>query len=272
MGLEDENAEKQEEEEKGDPNSRLLIAAEDGNLDALMAAIQEGADLAAIDPSNRHNALGMAAIQGNEECLRALLVAGALKEKENKQTALHLAARSGQPHCVRTLLEFKANINAVTAEGWTPLHKAAYYGNEECVRELVGAGCNIGSATNKSFTAVHLAAMTDRAACLEALCELGVDINVATSGGATPAHIAGSWGNLATVKVITTYPLKLREGITPALRVKFKQDLIVNLLSDLLVGPIANLRLQDSDGKRAVEVAAEKRQVKVVEYLTSLEE
>jgi len=267
--MEPENEQVEKEEEKGDPNSRLLIAAEDGNVEALVAAIGEGADIHTIDPSNKHDALAMAAIQGNEECLRALLVAGANIEKDNEQTALHLAARMGRPNCVRTLLEFRADADAVAPDGWTALHKAAYWGNAECIRELVRGGCQLGSATNEGFTATHLAAITDRASCIEVLCDSGVNFNEVTAEGATAVHIAASWGNLATIKVITEHPKKLREGVITALKCSFKQDEIARLLLVLLVGPNADLSLQDHAGKCAIEVAVQKRQMKVVDYLTS---
>lgn len=270
MSLKDENVKKVQK--AADPNARLLVAAEDGNLEALMRAIQEGADLGAIDPSNKHDALAMAAIQGKEECLKALLIAGASIEKDKEQTALHLAAQIGHPHCVRTLLEYDANVDAVTLEGWTPLHKAAYYGNTQCVRELVSGGCNLKSVTNKSFTAIHLAAMTDRAVCMEALCDSGVNINAVTSGGATSLHIASSWGHLATVKVLTKYPKELRDSVALTIKGKFKKDRIATVFSDLMFGRDADRGLKDNDGKRAVEVAAQKRQLKVVKFLTSLEE
>lgn len=270
MGLEDENVGKQEE--KRDPNSMLLIAAEDGNLDALLSALQDGAELQTIDSSNKHDALAMAAIQGNEECLRALLSAGARIEKDGDQTALHLAARMRRSNCISTLLEFKADVDAVAPDGWTPLHKAAYHGNAQCVQELVHGGCKLSCATNESLTAIHLSAMTDRVGCIEVLCDSGIDINAVTAEGATAIHIAASWGNLATVKVITKYPQQLRKGVILALKGKFKHDGIASLLGDLLVGPTADLRLLDDEGKRAVEVAAEKRQMTVVDFLTCLEE
>jgi len=265
MPLKDQNDNKKEE--KKSPNSRLLVAAEDGNLEALNRAIKDGAELNAIDPSNKHDALGMAAIQGNEECLRALLVAGAKIEKDSEQTALHLAAQTGQPNCVQILLDFKANVDAVTPHRWTALHKAAFYGNPHCVRKLARWDCDLEKVTDKSFTAIHLAAMTDRAECVEVLCHSGANINAATSGGATALHIAASWGNLATVKVLTQYP----QDLTSTLKTKFKKERIATVLSDLLVGPIADLSCKDSDGKRAIEVAAQKRQLKVVEFLIKLE-
>merc|ERR1712060_279132 len=109
--------------------------------------------------------------------------------------------------------------------------------------------------------------MTDRAGCIEVLCYSGANINAATSGGATALHIAASWGNLATVKVLTQYP----QDLTSTLKSKFKKERIATVLSDLLVGPIADLSCKDSDGKRAIEVAAQKRQLKVVEFLLKLE-
>ncbi|KAI0171111.1 hypothetical protein BJ166DRAFT_212861 [Pestalotiopsis sp. NC0098] len=84
-------------------NKRLLDAARLGHHDTVREALENGADLAAID-------------------------------EHTKETALHLACRFGNKRVLQELLKPKwtiDNVNAHDFEGWTPLHSA-------CSRNQIG--------------------------------------------------------------------------------------------------------------------------------------
>ncbi len=62
--------------------------------------------------------------------------------REAGDTALHLAAMEGQDEAVRALLAAGANINAQTLQGFTALHHAASRGHRDVVLVLIEGGAD----------------------------------------------------------------------------------------------------------------------------------
>ena len=58
---------------------------------------------------------------------------------EDDVTALHWAANNNRHTVVPHLLPAKADIKAVTCNGWTALHSAAYRGSSAVVEQLLQA-------------------------------------------------------------------------------------------------------------------------------------
>ena len=99
----------------------LLGAAEMGDHDALMKALEDGAQLDAVD------------------------------EKTN--TALHWAAKCGRADDIEALTAAGAPLNAKTKAGVTPLIYAASEGWDDCVQLLLAAGADPTLQTGKGNTA-----------------------------------------------------------------------------------------------------------------------
>ena len=103
---------------------KLLGAAEMGDHDVLVQALEDGARLDAVD--------------------------------DRAHTALHWAARWGRAVDVKALVAAGAPLNAKTKAGVTPLIYAASDGWDECVPLLLEAGADHTVATNKGRTALQV--------------------------------------------------------------------------------------------------------------------
>ena len=99
----------------------LLGAAEMGDHDALMKALEDGAQLDAVD--------------------------------EKTHTALHWAAKCGRADDIEALTAAGAPLNAKTKTGVTPLIYAASEGWDDCVQLLLAAGADPTLQTGKGRTA-----------------------------------------------------------------------------------------------------------------------
>ena len=111
---------------------------------------------------DKQTPLHIAARFGNLVAIQALLNVGAdLKARTNgKWTPLHLAAEySENPEIVKTLLNAGADPKARTNGKWTPLHLAVWYNpNPEIVKILLSAGGDLKARTNRKRTPLHFAA------------------------------------------------------------------------------------------------------------------
>ncbi|XP_047100976.1 CARD- and ANK-domain containing inflammasome adapter protein-like [Schistocerca piceifrons] len=105
---------------------RLMDAAEDWDMEEIMALVAAGADVRARDECES-TALHRAAESGHVEAVKCLLEAGAEVDARDRRqvTPLHLAAYEGHTPVVRLLLGASADPNARDLEGRTPLHEAA---------------------------------------------------------------------------------------------------------------------------------------------------
>ena len=78
---------------------------------------------------NGWTALTKASSQGHLDILKALIAAGADKDKDDDygSTPLVMAAGNGHVECVKALLAVKADVNEADEDGWTPLICASCY-------------------------------------------------------------------------------------------------------------------------------------------------
>ena len=105
-------------------------------------------------------ALTYASCEGHLDILKALIAAGAKKDKTDGYgyTPLTEAASSGRVECVKALLAVKADVNKADEEGWTPLIRASFIGGRvEVVKLLLAAGAKKDKITTYGDTALTLA-------------------------------------------------------------------------------------------------------------------
>ena len=125
--------------------SALWDAAMSGELAALTKAIDQGADVNALDTRanpNGRRALNWAAWYNHPDAIKTLLKHGAEIDGFNNTgfTAVHHAAEAGSPEAANVLIEAGANVMISSLAGVTPLERARREGHQEVVRLLEAAG------------------------------------------------------------------------------------------------------------------------------------
>ena len=163
-------------DEQKDIDCAIINAALVGNEKALKLALSQGGDPNAvmIDIDGDKSALMVvlaARTESSEECIRALLEAGAdpdLTEDFRGRTALMYAVICERPECVELLLRFGADPNngrfkegknedKHDSSGWTALHYAARNGCEKSARLLMEAGADKAMKKSDCWTPIMLA-------------------------------------------------------------------------------------------------------------------
>ena len=124
---------------------------------------------------------------GNAECARQLMVAGAAAgraTKAGKLTPLFAAASSGKPSCVELLLQQRdTRIDYRTADGRTALYAASEAGNVECVKLLLGGGANVDAKRKDGSTPLIVASYLGNAGVVEALLNAGAKLKLRDEDG-----------------------------------------------------------------------------------------
>jgi ankyrin repeat protein len=109
---------------------------------------------------DRFERLMEAVMEDKADLVRALLEDGELADQvdEHGTPALMLACQEGQVDCARALLEAGAPVaQARQDDGATALMVACHFGHRECVRELLEAGAPVTQAMPRGTSALMLA-------------------------------------------------------------------------------------------------------------------
>ena len=140
-------------------NQHLLEAVQSGNLAKTLSAIQNAADINAVD--------------------------------EHGANSLHIATQNNNIEIVEILLANKININDLTPDGWTAMHFAATRGYAEIASLLIQAGINVKIAGLRyKRTALHYAADQGRSEVISLLLAAAADKNALDIEGHTPLFLA----------------------------------------------------------------------------------
>ena len=171
----------------------LKIAATEGDYDALVALIEDGADvnepfdfysvlacavvrghvkivdlvLRSGADVNAVNKLGWSALMfaahfGKADIVKILLAAGGVPNPQTKKTAktaLNLAAERNHPEVVRLMVEEEnTDVNIPDLYGWTPLMNVCKYSKDDVdtVTALLNRGAHIEASCRYGWTALQL--------------------------------------------------------------------------------------------------------------------
>ncbi|KAG2488171.1 hypothetical protein HYH03_013313 [Edaphochlamys debaryana] len=129
-------------------------------------------------------------------------VVAKLNPSSSQDAVLRLAIIEGREGVVKALIKAGANKNRKDEDGKTPLVLAARHGRLEVVRALLAAGCEVNAADKGGFTALHWAPLSDNTAVIQALLGAGADKESKSKDGYTPLRCAASHGKTAAVQVL----------------------------------------------------------------------
>ena len=205
-------------------HERLFAALKSGDLKAVRAAVEAGADLRWTD---FWSGRGVVFFAGSEEVLRYLIGQGFSIEEPiaNGDTPMAYAIEFGVTALgqLRALIACGANVNA-TVRGWTLFQRAARCPARDVavLKVLVEAGADPHTVTEYGWSAAHLAVDVDMEAnCEESvrstlgyLKEIGVDLNYGIEGSCTPLEKATRSGRALEVEVLCELGANARQVVS----------------------------------------------------------
>ena len=157
----------------------MLVAARQGDLAAIDAAIARRANLE-VEDTNGRTPLMRAAFYGQVAAVTRLGKAGASAAHvdEDGLTALHLAAKKNEAPMIQALVAAGANINArAGADSPTPLLTAIAHDAAAAVSALVDLGADANVAIESDLSAISKSIALGNLAMTRALLRGGARIN-----------------------------------------------------------------------------------------------
>lgn len=169
----------------------LMYAAQNGFPDVAKFLIDHGADVNAV-PDNGMTALISVSKTGDYEIAKMLVDSGALVDARdyNGLSALMYASAYNFPGIIGLCLDHGADIGQRDMFGNDPLLMAVSFGNYEAAEYLLDKGAKVNSADNNGFTALHTACQNGDYDLVWLLIDRGAPLNAKNDGGFTPLAIA----------------------------------------------------------------------------------
>jgi ankyrin repeat protein len=285
------------------PNGALLRATAAGDREAVLKALEGGADINAELPGLTPLALAgfndrgdianllvreeglaeafnggkaltpfLAALIAGEPEIAALLLekGGRMNEDPEKGfSALTLAAALDYPGVLSLIIERGADVNVRTAGGKTPLMFAAGSGAVESAEVLLEKGAGVDVQAGDGGTALMLAADQDRREMTGLLLDHGADVNVRDDNGWSSLLVAVWQGDAEVVDELIGGGADVNVNIyatgETALMMALQRGQFEIARTLIMAGADVNLR---KDGQRtALMAAVEKGQNELVTLL-----
>ena len=156
-------------------DAKLFNSSLHGNIEGVIAALAQGGRVTYRN-SEGATSLIVAAEYGHTHICGLLLAQGSNvneTENETEHSALHLAASNGHNASVEALLSWGAEVNPQDHHGFTPLHGACQEGRLLCVLTLLKAGASVTLPNNFGSMPIHAAAQRNRMEDVRTLLEHG---------------------------------------------------------------------------------------------------
>lgn len=167
-------------------STALIDALKVGDRSAVVAALEH-------DPPslNRHDEAGLSPVlvatyHGHQDLARLLIERGA-------DLDICAAAATGAADALERLIAADpGEVQAASADGWTPLHLAAHFGQKQAVEALIRAGAAIDARSGNDLknTPLHAAIAGRQDAVAGLLLASGADIDASDASGYAALHIA----------------------------------------------------------------------------------
>ncbi|MEZ5741384.1 MAG: ankyrin repeat domain-containing protein [Burkholderiaceae bacterium] len=196
-------------------------AAHRGDIGALQAALDKGADIDQRDAYGR-TALHVATFARRHEVIGYLLrrkADPALLEAD-RYDAVTIAAVADDEPGLRTLLAGGASAGLTTSRyDGTALIAAAHLGHDGVVRQLIAAGAPLDHVNNLHWTAaIEAIVLGDggprHQASLRALIDAGANLALTDSAGNTPLDLARQRGYQPMVEMIARATGEIRQNFS----------------------------------------------------------
>ncbi len=190
----------------------LDIPFADDFSEELDAIDREERERVARAPASFDLPLFEAAESGSLECIEALLEAGAnLRALDNSERTAMFYARDAET--IRFLLDRGLDLSAQDQFGWTPLTDAVHDGIESLprIRALIEAGADVNATHDRGFTVFMSAAgsMERHVAILRTLVDAGADPHAVSELGFNALHaavdVSGEANEISSIDAVLHY-------------------------------------------------------------------
>lgn len=165
-----------------------------------------------------------------------------------------------------------SDVTATDEDGRSLIHKAKY-GDRTVIRFLVSRGADVRAKDKNDQIPLHLAAKCGNYSVNEKLVSKGADIHAKDNAGNTPLHNAAYGGNDAIAELLISHGAdvhaKNNDGWTP-LHSATKDWTYGIQVAKLLVSHGADVHAKDKNGKTPLDIARERNNPRVIEYLSGL--
>lgn len=191
--------------------NQLLVDTYDADRqrrpERLRKLVRAGANINARDGFDGASVVHILAQMGDIPALEAAIELGAdLRAKNNQgQTALHVIAESKNLDVLCLLLDKKLDPNARSEDGSTPLHEWVYWGNPGGVRELLDRGADPDARREGGTTPLHLAAVAGASDNVRTLLGAGADATLKNDDAKTPLDLARAHDRWETAKILADH-------------------------------------------------------------------
>ncbi|NQU11507.1 ankyrin repeat domain-containing protein [bacterium] len=177
-----------------DGDTPLMLAAARGSVAAAELLLAVGADVNRRQPTGLHNTVLMIAIEnGQLDAVKLLVLHGAAVESVNqlRNTPLILATIHGEVAILKFLREHGADVNADGQYAFTPLMHAANQSQLLAAQYLVEAGADVNRTQSDGTSALMVAAQFASPEMVQFLVDHGANVNATGQFGRT----AMSWAS-----------------------------------------------------------------------------
>jgi len=188
------------------------------------------------------------------------------------RTPLTEAARRGNMGMVRLLVQQGADVNKQSEGRWTALMWSAFEGNLPITRLLISRNARLNARDYNQDTALHLAATNGQNpnTVKFLLTQRGVEVNAVNEVGRTPLMGAceNGWWQVAWALIRSGADINMtdREGVSALMLAVSSRNMdLVRMLVEQ--GDYWTLNMRDSQGRAAVDYAANGKMFKIVKYL-----
>ena len=166
----------------------MIAAVRADHVDVIDSLLKRGFDANAVDREG-NTLLMLAAREGSKRAASRLLAAHIKVDARNifGESALMIAALQGNLDLTRSMLLSGADPNQT---GWTALMYAAASGNSNIARLLISYGARVNATADNGYTALMMAAREGRTEVVALLLANGADASLKAGAGVTAASIA----------------------------------------------------------------------------------